>query len=253
MQLDPSNRETINCMYMWVFYAMNRWIICKESESSPAATPYPSFTRRKPFRSLELLWVSNVWIDSKELSLLLRFLSVNGRIYYSAISDKEDSTVNLPKEILTKDLFYRLPAHIDDGSCYLVANDVGTYMREFYFLRSLYSRLLYERITPSIVATTVERAWRQSHAKNWSNLLQIWREIFPLFQSSPLLWFDPLMISRSSSNSTTHTCSSLSSSLKRTTTQQSFHYQPWFSPILFASSHRCHDPTLTISQEEHGH
>ena len=42
----------------------------------------------------------------------------------------------------THDLFYQLPVYNEDGNCYLSANDVNVYMREYFFLRSLYSRLL---------------------------------------------------------------------------------------------------------------
>lgn len=75
----------------------------------------------------------------------MSMISKDGKVYYSTyqrIVSAPDST--FPQDILPSSLFYQLPLYIDEVEPYLLENDIICYLKEFYYIHSLYGSIMYE-------------------------------------------------------------------------------------------------------------
>ncbi|KAK8806092.1 hypothetical protein WA171_007177 [Blastocystis sp. BT1] len=81
-------------------------------------------------------------LSESDITLILQLLDTNGRISYSqykSIINSEKSTI--PTEVFSPSLFYQLPLY-SDNDYWVRTSDVDNYLREYYFITSLYGSIL---------------------------------------------------------------------------------------------------------------
>lgn len=75
--------------------------------------------------------------------ILLRMLNAKGRIYYKEYkSIVEQSDTAIPQNVFPPSLFYELPCYLDGDDIFLLTTDVETYLRDYYFIRSIYGSVI---------------------------------------------------------------------------------------------------------------
>ena len=79
-------------------------------------------------------------LRSGDLHSLLKLLSSNGKIYWSQV--QSDDTGRM-KDFFPLRLFYQLPLYSDENGAYVLCADASCYLREYSYMRSMYSMLLY--------------------------------------------------------------------------------------------------------------
>lgn len=75
--------------------------------------------------------------------IIIRLLNSKGRIFYKEYkSIVEQSDNALPENVFPPSLFYELPCYFEDDDIFILTTDVEAYLRDYYFVRSLYGSVI---------------------------------------------------------------------------------------------------------------
>ena len=80
---------------------------------------------------------------NQDILIIIRLLNSKGRIYYKEYrSVVDESDTALSSSVFPSSLFYELPCYSADDDIYVLTTDVESYLREYYYIRSLYGSVL---------------------------------------------------------------------------------------------------------------
>lgn len=76
--------------------------------------------------------------------MIMNQISRDGKVYYSVYQELVSTPdSSFPRDILPSSLFYQLPLYMDGNEPYLLGNDMVCYLKEFYYIHSLYGSIMY--------------------------------------------------------------------------------------------------------------
>lgn len=75
--------------------------------------------------------------------IIIHLLNSKGRIFYKEYKSIVDQSDNaLPQNVFPPSLFYELPCYLEDDDIFVLTTDVETYLRDYYFIRSIYGSVI---------------------------------------------------------------------------------------------------------------
>lgn len=173
-------------------------------------------------------------LRSGDLHSLLKLLSSNGKIYWSQV--QSDDTGRM-KDFFPLRLYYQLPLYSDENGAYVFCADANCYLREYSYMRSMYSMLLYlfmDCILSRHFCKTETVVLSKGELRQF---VEYFAQSITITHVLTVSHFSFFHLRASSCNSTTHTWSTVFSSFSQMSMPPQSLYSLSFILCSFANSH----------------